>query len=398
MRVLFCFLFILCCAAAAAQGERLHHRSVVADTHNDVLSSVVLEGLDISRRHNAGHSDLERWREGGVDLQFFSVWTDRFPRNRPDSAAGTLGFFRDALEEIDSLAAIISRNPGRIALVRSYREAKKTMRRGKLAALIGVEGGHMIEDDPAKLDSLFRRGMRYLTLTWNNSTSWASSALDETRGNMPEDRKGLNEFGKEIVRQMNRLGVIVDLSHVGERTFYDALAVTTRPVLLSHSSVWAICPVFRNVNDEQIRAVARNGGVICINFYSGFIDSNYAKREESLRDSIRMIVDSLGKNMDAARLNQLRRKYFSEKLEPFRPGVKEVVDHIDHIVRLVGDEHVGLGSDFDGVSSLPRGLDDVSTYPLITRELLSRGYSKRSIRKILGRNVLRVMKANFVDE
>jgi membrane dipeptidase len=273
---------------------------------------------------------------------------------------------------------------------------KKGIRQNKLVALIGVEGGHMIESDLTKLDSLYKRGMRYMTLTWNNSTNWATSAMDETQHADSLPRKGLSEFGKQVVRRMNELGVIVDLSHVGEQTFYDAIATASKPVLLSHSSVWNICPVFRNVKDEQIKAVAKNGGVICINFYSGFLDSNFAKKMDQLEGTEgKRIKDSLGQNYDASKLNEVWAKYFSNQLQPYRPSIAKLVDHIDYIVKLAGDDYVGLGSDFDGVSSVPVGLDDVTKYPLITEELKRRGYSNKSIRKILGGNVMRVMNANF---
>ena len=193
-----------------------------------------------------------------------------------------------------------------------------------MVALIGVEGGHMIEDDLNKLEELYKRGMRYMTLTWNNSTSWATSAMDETQHADSLQHKGLTEFGKQIVRRMNELGVMVDLSHVGEQTFYDAIATTTKPVLLSHSSVWNICPVFRNVKDDQIKAVAKNGGVICINFYSGFIDSNFAKRMTQLESTEgKRIKDSLGTSYDAAKLNEVYNKIFSTLLEPYRPTLSK---------------------------------------------------------------------------
>jgi membrane dipeptidase len=394
------FAMIFAMQALGQSSKKLHYKAILVDTHNDVLSSSVLEGKDISHRLTTGHSDLDRWKEGGLDVQFFSVWTDKTPRNKE-------GFFKDANQEIDSLEIITLRNPFRMTIATTYKEVKKGIRQQKLVALIGVEGGHMIEDDLNKLDSLYNRGMRYMTLTWNNSTSWATSAMDETqapsksppRGETSVDsvkRKGLTEFGKQIVRRMNELGVIVDLSHVGEQTFYDAIATTSKPVLLSHSSVWNICPVFRNVKDEQIKAVAKNGGVICVNFYSGFIDSNFAKKMAGLEGTEgKRIKDSLGKNYDAAKLNEIWSKYFSARLEPYRPTISQLVNHIDYIVKLIGDDYVGIGSDFDGVSSLPIGMDDVTKYPLITAELKKRGYSNKSIKKILGGNVLRVMKANF---
>ena len=374
---------------SAQPAKKLHYKAILVDTHNDVLSSSVLEGKDISHRLTTGQSDLDRWKEGGVDVQFFSVWTDKIPRNKE-------GFFKDANQEIDSLEVIALRNHERMILATTYGQVKKGIRHNKLVALIGVEGGHMIENDLAKLDSLYKRGMRYMTLTWNNSTNWATSAMDETQHADSLPHKGLTEFGKQVVRRMNELGVIVDLSHVGEQTFYDAIATTTKPVLLSHSSVWNICPVFRNVKDEQIKAVAKNGGVICINFYSGFLDSNFAKKMDQLEGTEgKRIKDSLGQNYDAAKLNEVWAKYFSNQLEPYRPSISKLVDHIDYIVKLVGDDYVGIGSDFDGVSSVPVGLDDVTKYPLITEELKRRGYSDKSIKKILGSNVLRVMKADM---
>ena len=386
--ILFILLFISVYIFAQSR-PKIHFKAVLIDKHNDVLSSSVLEGNDISHRINTGQSDLDRWKEGGVDVQFFSVWTGDTPRNKE-------GFFKDANQEIDSLEFLILRNPGRIVPGYTFHDVIAGIRQKKFVALIGVEGGHMIEGDMNKLDSLYKRGMRYMTLTWNNSNSWATSAMDETLHADSLQHKGLTDFGRQVVRRMNELGVIVDLSHTGEQTFYDAIATTTKPVLLSHSSVWNICPVFRNVKDGQIRAVAKNGGVICINFYSGFLDSNFAKKMDELEGTRgKQIKDSLKQFYDAAKMNEIWRQYFSAELEPYRPSISKLVDHIDYIVKLVGDDYVGIGSDFDGVSSVPVGLDDVTKYPLITEELIKRGYSKKSIKKILGGNVLRVMKANF---
>ena len=317
------------------------------------------------------------------------------------------GFYKDALQEIDSLNIIVLKNPGKITLAFNYHDVKKGIRQEKLVALIGVEGGHMIEDDLSKLEELARLGMRYMTLTWNNSTSWATSARDETApsksppsGETSRDslkRKGLTDFGKQVVRKMNELGILVDLSHTGEQTFYDALATTNKPVLLSHSSVWNICPVFRNVKDDQIKAVAKNGGVICVNFYSGFISKVFAERYAYLNGPGKIsIQDSLwALSHDSAILNETWKKYYDAELDKVRPTLSELVDHIDYIAKMAGVDHVGLGSDFDGIDSWPIGLDDVTTYPKITEELKRRGYSKKAIKKILGGNVMRVMKANF---
>jgi membrane dipeptidase len=397
--------------ATAQYSRKLHDKAILVDTHNDVLSESVLEGIDISNRVPQGHSDLVRWKEGGLDVQFFSVWTGEKPRNKE-------GFFKDATQEIDSLGILVLKNPQRMTLARRYKEVKKGIRQEKLVALIGVEGGHMIENDLGKLQELYEQGMRYMTLTWNNSTIWATSAMDETKKGDSLEHKGLTDFGRQVVRRMNELGIIVDLSHTGEKTFYDALAVTTKPVLLSHSSVWSICPVFRNVKDDQIKAVAKNGGVICINFYSGFISKGYEARSEYLTGPGRKpIMDSLGRiyadtmpvaydgkdhyhgpltiTTDTAKVRKEWRKYYQAEMKKFQPTLEQLVDHIDYIVKLVGDDYVGIGSDYDGVSSLPVGLDDVTTYPKITEELVKRGYSTKSIYKILGGNVMRVMKKNF---
>ncbi|HVZ56635.1 MAG TPA: dipeptidase [Chitinophagaceae bacterium] len=389
-RILIAVLWLPVSYLAAQRGSSLHRRAILVDTHNDVLTATVLAGKDISTRLDTGQSDLVRWRKGGVDVQFFSVWTDEKPR-RPE------GFFHDANEEIDSLDALVKRHPESFALATTYAEVRRGIRRHRLVALIGVEGGHMIEDDLGKLDSLARRGMRYLTLTWNNSNAWSSSARDESLHPGSLRQKGLNDFGRQVVRRLNELGVMVDLSHTGEQTFYDALAVTSKPVLLSHSSVYALCPAFRNLKDDQIRAVARNGGVICINFYPGFIGRDFLRREIELdeKDKPRMLDSLLGVYRDSARAEQAWLAYRHSQLDPLRPTLADLVDHIDYIVRLVGDDYVGLGADYDGVDEVPRGLEDVTSYPRITEELLRRGYSRTSIRKILGGNVLRVMRANL---
>lgn len=386
--VISCFLAVI---VQSQQGRKLHDRAILVDTHNDCLTSLTLKGKDIATRLETGHSDLYRWKKGGLDVQFFSIWTDKTARNKE-------GFYRDAVEEIDSLHHIILRNPDRMTFATNYREVKKRAHKDKLVSLIGVEGGHMIENDIGKLESLYEKGMRYLTLTWNNSTSWASSAMDETLFPAKLSQKGLTDFGKQIVRRMNELGIIVDLSHVGEQTFYDAIAVTKKPVLLSHSSVWNICPVFRNVKDDQIRAVAKNGGVICINFYSGFISKKFDERQlflnREIKDSM-LRVFFADSGSDSSVMKTKWKTYYDSAMNEVRPDLAQLVDHIDYIVKLVGDSYVGIGSDYDGVSSVPVGMEDVTTYPKITDELQRRGYSNRSIKKILGGNVLRVMKANF---
>jgi membrane dipeptidase len=247
-----------------------------------------------------------------------------------------------------------------------------------------------------KLDSFYARGARYLTLTWNNSTSWASSAKDETRNaNFPQ--KGLNDFGKEVVRHMNELGMMVDISHVGEQTFWDAIHTSTKPVIASHSSVYSLCPHSRNLKDEQIKAIAKNGGVIQVNFNSGFIDSTHKRKFDAFMQQHKTEVDSLravGVKSDSVD-NFLLTRYPAEA-KALRAPFNMLLDHIDYIKNLVGVDYVGLGSDFDGIELPPLELDDVSSYPLITKALMERGYTARQVTKVLGGNIIRVLKANEV--
>lgn len=253
----------------------------------------------------------------------------------------------------------------------------------------------MIEDKLQYLDSLYNRGARYLTLTWNNSTSWASSAKDESQDSVRAPQKGLNAFGKQVVQRMNQLGMMVDLSHVGEQTFWDAIHTSTKPVIVSHSCVYALCPVFRNLKDEQIKAVGQNGGVIHVNFYSGFLDSTYNKQQKHFTESHRDEVAALEKaGKRFYEIQDILYSKYPDEVQQMRAPMSLLIDHIDYIVRLTGINHVGLGSDFDGIESPPRELDGVEDYPLLTKALLERGYSKKDIRKILGGNFIRVFKAN----
>lgn len=387
MRLLILFsLFLFSCQSY----KRLHQQAIVVDTHNDVLSSATMKGLNIEQDLNGKtHSDINRLKKGGVDVQVFSVFcNERFGK---DTA------FKYANIEMDSLYAITGRNPGKMMMVSSPLQLVQAQKEKKLACMIGVEGGHMIEDKIEYLDSFYRRGVRYMTLNWNNSTSWATSAMDETTKKDSLSFKGLTSFGRQVVQRMNRLGMMVDLSHVGEQTFWDAIYTTTKPVIASHSSAYALCPVFRNLKDNQIKAIAKNGGVIHLKFYSGFLDSSFQKRlaafnnlHQKERDSIRAL------KWPSYEIEEYFLAKYPNEASALRPPLSILLDHIDHIVRLVGTNHVGLGSDFDGISSAPQELRDVTDLPLITKGLLQRGYSKSDIRKILGENFLRVLKANQV--
>jgi membrane dipeptidase len=382
-------LFVLICSATsiAADFKKIHREAIVVDTHNDVLLRA-LNGEDLSRRTTRGHSDIIRLREGGVDVQIFSVWCG--------SDFGNGKAFTRANQMIDTLYAIAGRSSDNAVIAKNYKQIKKILKQKKMVIMIGVEGGHMIEDSLSYLDSLAKRGMNYLTLTWNNSTSWATSAADETERGDSLSFKGLTVFGKKIIRRLNELGVMIDLSHVGERTFWDAITITKKPVIVSHSSVFAICPSRRNLKDDQIKAVARNKGVMCINFYSGFIDSNFSTRVSEIRNKFKPIVDSIKLcNTDFWKGEMLIDSVLAPYYTEARPPLSQLIDHIDYVAKLVGTDYVGIGSDFDGVESLPRGMDDVTFLPNIAKELLKRGYGERDVRKILGGNVMRVLKANM---
>jgi membrane dipeptidase len=378
---------LLTIGAYAQNAREIHNKAILVDTHNDVISNELITKADLSKRQTTGNFDLVRANEGGLDVQLFSIWCGE------DYGEGTA--FKFANREIDSLYALIKRNPGKMVLVRNAEELEKAVAQKKFAAMIGVEGGHMIENRMDYVDALFRRGMCYLTLTWNNSTSWASSARDETHHRDSLKHIGLTDYGKQIVHHLNELGVMVDVSHVGEQTFYDVIATSTKPVIASHSCAYALNPNQRNMKDAQLKALAKNGGVVFVNFYSGFVDSSYAKKESRFMREHKTELDSLVKiyhDNDLARI-RLNVIYKCES-DHIRPPLGILIKHIDYIAKLIGADHVGIGSDFDGAESYPLGMDDVTDYPKITEELLKLNYSRADIDKILGGNFIRVLKAN----
>lgn len=383
----FVVALILCCSVAQAQSyKKVHRKAIMADSHNDLLTASIEKNVLIDQDlKGKTHSDLNRFKEAGVDVQLFSVWCDG-DKVQPYAWAN---------REIDTLYAVANRNPKKIEIVYNYNSLKKAVRKNKLAAMFGVEGGHMIEDDINKIDLLYNRGVRYMTLTWNNSTNWASSAMDETKlKNDPTAKLGLNNFGKQVVQRMNQLGMMVDLSHVGEKTFWDAIQTTTKPVLVSHSNAYTLCPVFRNLKDDQIDAVGKNGGVIQLNFYSAFIDSSFKNREKVfLQNKQAEIKELIAKGMQKEYAQAIVVEKYKEESLAIQPPMSMLLDHLDYIVNRIGVDHVGMGSDFDGISASPRELTDVTSYPLITKALLEKGYSKKDVTKIMGGNLLRVMKA-----
>jgi membrane dipeptidase len=388
MLLRFLPLLFITSVAGGQSLQRLHNKAIVVDSHNDIITACIEKNVRMDQDlRGKTHSDLQRMKEGGLDVQIFSVWCDG---EKPAP-------FQFANREMDLLDDVIKNNPDKIALTRTTAEMEQAVKEKKIAALFGVEGGHMIENSLEKLEQLYARGARYLTLTWNNSTDWATSAWDETykKDSLAKTHKGLTDFGREVVKRMNRLGMMVDLSHVGEQTFWDAINTTGSPVIVSHSNAWSICPVPRNLKDEQIVAVGKNGGVIALNFYSGFVDSTYKKKEALFQQAHKKEIDSLiatGVQTEYA-LTLITEKYAAES-DAARPSLEQLLAHLDHIVGLIGSEHVGIGSDFDGISSSPKGLEDVTSYPLLTSALLKRGFTKQQVYNILGGNIIRVWKAN----
>ena len=369
---------------------RVYREAWVVDTHNDMPDKIV-EGYDPDVRHPAGfgrdegHTDLPRLVESGIDAVFLSAWVDAvYATTTPDSS------YERATLYVDTVHAFVKRHPDRLLLATTAAEVRQAREQGKVAVLIGVEGGHAIESSLENLRALHARGVRYLTLTWNNGNGWAGSSI----GVGGTRTGGLTDFGREVIAEMNRLGMLVDLSHVSEATFFDAVQASRSPVIASHSSARALADHPRNLTDDQLRAIARNGGVVNVNFFARFIDvSNARARDaieaETVAELARRLaqpgVDSVAVRAELSR--ESRRRVAA--LPPVPLSV--LIDHFDHIARVAGVDHVGIGSDFDGVSGLPRDMEDVTRLPRIAEGLLARGWSESDVKKMLGGNMMRVM-------
>lgn len=384
-KILSILLLSSCSIIGFAQSAKnIHDKAIVVDTHGDILFNQIKSGIDIGKLQKTGNFDLVRAKQGGLDVQVFSIWCDE------------KGGYAVANQEIDSLYSLIKRYPEKIALVRNATELENAVKANKMAAMIGVEGGHMIENRLDYLENLAKRGMIYLTLTWNNSTPWASSAAEETSGKVKKENAGLNAFGKQVVHQLNELGVLVDLSHVGEETFYDAIKESSKPILVSHSCVYAINPVPRNLKDEQIRAVGKNGGLISLNFYSGFLDSTYNTKQKAFFAKYEAELQSLSVKYGRSNAIDTLIALHPKDADATRPSIEKLIDHVDYIVKMIGVDHVGMGADFDGAESFPLGINSVADYPKVTAALIKRGYKADEVTKILGGNFLRLLKANTV--
>lgn len=366
----------------------LHLDAIVVDGHADTISRALDDGEDLGSETGKGHLDLPRMFRGGLDAQFLSCWVEPKYVQRRESA-------KRAFRMIDAVKQWAARYPDRLAIARTASDVRRAVLAKKVCGILCIEGGHAIEEDLGLLRTFFELGVRYMTLTWNNSLSWAEAARD------PGKVKGLTDFGREVVREMNRLGMLVDLSHVSENTFYDAIAVANTPVIASHSCARALCDHVRNLRDDQLRALARNGGVVGVNFYSGFLSQGFYDRKKSAdladdqeRERARDQHRDDPAAMDRA-LKEISRRYDQSEAAMARPPLDLLVDHIQHIAKIAGIDHVGLGSDFDGVTALPDGVNDCSELPNLTRRLLERGFSAAEVRKILGENFLRVMEESI---
>ena len=360
------------------RAAELHRQSLVIDTHMDTLQRVLIQGADLGVRSNNGQSDLPRLKAGGVDAQFFAVWPD--PMYAPHHAA------RRTLQLIDAMYGVLNKYPDRIELARNAADLERIVASGKLAALMGIEGGHAIQNDLALLRMFHRLGVSYMTLTHSNTNDWADSSTDKARWG------GLNDFGRQVVREMNRLGMLVDVSHVSEDTVMDVLEVSTKPVIASHSSCLALCNHPRNLSDKALKAIAQKGGVIGINFFSGFVDQKYLDAMNAMQNDILATINEKKQIApeDLDRVAAERLKLLDDPGIP-RPPFARILDHIDHAVKIAGIDHVGIGSDLDMIPT-PAGMNDVSDMPKITKGLLERGYKEADIRKILGGNFLRVLR------
>jgi membrane dipeptidase len=364
-------------------ARQLHGRSLVIDGHNDMpweirtSGSSNFEKMDISKRQPKLQTDIPRLREGGVGAQFWSVWVPVEAGYRGEALSTTL-------EQIDLVKQMVARYPETFDLAYTADDVDRIYAEGKIASMIGVEGGHCIEESLAVLEKLYDLGARYMTLTHTDTLSWADSGTDEARNG------GLTPFGEQVVRKMNELGMLVDLSHVSAETMNDALDVATAPVIFSHSSALAVADHPRNVPDDVLKRIHEKDGVVMVNFFSGYIVPeavNTVAEGMALEKKLRQ-VDKLS---DDDVIREMRR--WKAKNPYPRGTIHDLLDHIDHIAKVAGVEHVGLGSDYDGVSVLPTQLDDVSSYPYITQGLLDRGYTEEQIQGILGGNVMRVFRA-----
>jgi membrane dipeptidase len=359
----------------------IHRDGPVFDGHNDLpwilreRKDLQLRQIDLRQQQKGMHTDIPRLRQGGVGAQFWSAFVPAQTRKTGDAV-------RMTLEQIDLIHRFVAAYPDAFEMAQTAADVERIRKRGKIASLIGVEGGHSIDNSLAVLRCLYALDVRYMTLTHSDTLDWADSATDEPKSH------GLSPFGEQVVREMNRLGMLVDISHVSAETMRHALKVSRAPVIASHSSAYALAEHPRNVPDDVLLLVKQNGGVVMVNFFSGFVVPEAARAVKDMFAELRVLQK---KYPDQREFRTAMAQWRKENSIP-TGSVHNVVDHIEHIIKVAGIDHVGLGSDFDGITTVPRQLEDVSYYPYITQELLNRGYSRSDILKVLGGNVLRVLR------
>ena len=370
-----------------AQALKIHQKAIIIDGHNDIPTPMYDDDFDlgtnsVGKFHKDGdpfHTDLQRFKQSGITGEFFSIYVSRtFAENGGSGAA------RRALDLIDTTYREVEKYPNQLSLCTTAAQIRQAKKQNKICALMGIEGGHAIEDSLFALRDFYRLGVRYMTLTHNNTNNWADAHRDEPRNN------GLSPFGKEVVKEMNRLGMLVDISHVSVKTMSDVLDVSTAPIIASHSSARGVNDHTRNVPDDILKRVAKNGGVIMINFYPSFLDARTNKEENERAERVQPQLDALREQYKDNReaFNAAERKLFAENPIYVAPYTR-IVDHIDHIKNVAGIDYVGIGSDYDGVPFLPEPMKGMEDLALVTYEMLRRGYSETDIRKVLGENFLR---------
>jgi membrane dipeptidase len=374
----------------SARARQIHNSALVIDTHADTPQRFLDQGFDIGSTdpNDIGHISLDKIRQGNLNAEFFSIWVD------PETNQGS--FAKHTFDLIDSVYQQAANHPDRMMMAFSTADIERARRMHKLAALMGIEGGHSIENDMHLLHDYYRLGVRYMTLSWSNTNEWADSSGDIDDPKV-QHHNGLTDFGKQVVVEMNRMGMMVDISHVADKTFWDAIATTKAPVIASHSSARALVDAGRNMTDDMLKAVTKNGGVVQVNFFNGFDDQNFRNaiqaQSKEQAAAIQKYMDDLksqGKPVNYVDVDRIERDWMA-KIP--RPPLKSLIDHIDHIAKVAGIDHVGLGSDFDGVSgATPEGIDSAADLPKITQALLDRGYNATDIHKILGGNLLRVFR------
>lgn len=370
------------------RAQALHQRAIVIDGHNDITSAILEDNFDLAKPKGQTHTDLARLKAGGMTAEFFAIYVSRSYAEHPSAIKG--GAARRALDMIDITYQQIERHSESLRLALTAADIRQAKKDGKIAILMGIEGGHAIENSLHTLRGMYRLGVRYMTLTHSNTNDWADSA---GTGDGAEVRhNGLSPFGEAVVAEMQRIGMLVDISHVSDDTFDDVLRIVKAPVIASHSSARAVANHPRNLTDEQLKTIARNQGLVMVNFYSLYIDPATMAADKARQAALKPQLDAIKAQYKDNPDQERAARIALQKAHPIpETPLSVLIDHIDHIAKVAGVDHVGLGSDFDGVPLLPKGIEGVDQLPNITYELLKRGYSDEAVLKILGGNFLRVM-------